>query len=70
MIILFAETAVSLGKHTAYKQEAAFLLINRVSNTQSAGHIWPTQPKIASWCTSLAKKHDYVTHVRQHDCRL
>lgn len=40
-IILFAETAVSLGKHTAHKQEVAFLLVYRVSNTQSAGHIWP-----------------------------
>jgi hypothetical protein len=46
MIILFAETAVSLGKHTVHKQEAAFLLIIGVSNTQSAGHIWPPNPEL------------------------
>jgi hypothetical protein len=65
MIIMFAETAVSMGKHTAHKQQAGFLLINRVSNTPFAGHIWPAQPKIAACSSSLAKKHDYVTQVSQ-----
>jgi hypothetical protein len=32
MIILFAETIVSLGKHTAHKQQAAFLIINSVQH--------------------------------------